>query len=67
MALAEFDQARADFDHPAAHRPDLQDLIRATWHAGNIRVVNDPETWFPVSRANSQYRNIDAGKIKQAN
>jgi Ser/Thr protein kinase RdoA (MazF antagonist) len=65
VALAKFDQAMADFDHPAAHRPHRWDLTRATQHEGNVRLISNPARKELLGWAYAQYKNINTGKIKQ--
>ncbi len=66
-ALARFDQAIVGFDHPAAHRAHPWDLTPASQHEHKISLLQDAAKVQLLSWAFVQYKNINAGNLKQIN
>jgi len=64
-ALAQFDRAVSDFDHPAAHRAHRWDLTRAIQHEHILSLLKDASKVHLLSWAFAQYKNINTGKVKQ--
>jgi len=54
-SLARFDQAVADFDHPAAHRRHRWNLADAGQHQGKLALIDDPQRRALLSWAFDQF------------
>ena len=63
-SLARFDQALADFDHPAAHRQHRWNLADAGQHLGKVALIADPPRRELLSWALDQFTQTIAPLLK---
>ncbi len=66
-ALAQFDLALRNFDHPAAHRSHRWDLTKANQYRGGLDRVQEPQKRTILAWAFDQYMKGIAGKLEQVN